>query len=104
MILRAKEPFREWIKSLLGHSDAKLAKINNDKTVYLIPEYEDESQKDKLLKNLYRKIFEEQLESWWEDKTAWPTNLNLSTFKKWFDFEFNSVVIDLVDDELIVKA
>jgi hypothetical protein len=101
MILRAKEPFRQWLISLLGPSDANLEKINEDNTVYLIPEYEDDSQKDKLLKKYYKKIFEQQLDDWWEDQTVWPKNRNLSTFQKWFDVEFHSVVIDLVDAEWI---
>ena len=101
MILRAKEPFRQWLISLLGPSDANLEKINEDNTVYLIPEYEDDSQKDKLLKKLYRNIFEEQLDGWWEDQTVWPKNGYLSAFQKWFDVEFHSVVIDLLGTEWI---
>ena len=101
LIVRAKEPFRQWLRSLPDPEDASLAEINEDSSVYLVPEYEDDSEKEKILKMMYEEIFEEQLEDWWRDEKDWPKNRNLSLFKKWFDVEFHSVVIDLVDGELV---
>ena len=101
LIVRAKEPFREWLMSLPEPEDVSLRELNEDNSVYLIPEYEDDFEKDKVLKLIYKEIFEEQLEDWWRDEKDWPKNRNLSLFKKWFDVEFHSVVIDLVGDELV---
>jgi hypothetical protein len=101
MLIRVKEPFREWLMSLPDPSDATLKEINDDNSVFLIPEYEDDSHKEKLLKKMYKAVFEEYFEDWWRDEKDWPKNRNLSIFKKWFDVEFHSVVIDLVGTELI---
>jgi len=101
LIVRAKEPFREWLMSLPEPEDVSLQEINEDNSVYLIPEYEDDFEKDKVLKLIYKEIFEEQLEGWWRDEKDWPKKRNLSLFKKWFDVEFHSVVIDLVGNELV---
>ena len=101
LIVRAKEPFREWLMSLPDSEDVSLHEINEDNSVYLIPEYEDDLEKDKILKLMYKEIFEEQLEDWWREEKDWPKKRNLSLFKKWFDVEFHSVVIDFVGDELV---
>ncbi len=104
LIVKAKEPFRQWLLSLPDPEDASLAEINEDNSVYLIPEYEDNTEKEKVLKMVYAEIFEEQLDGWWRDEKDWPKDRNLRLFKKWFDVEFHSVVIDLVDNELISEG
>jgi hypothetical protein len=103
LIVKAKEPFRQWLLSLPEPDDAFLAEINEDNSVYLVPEYENDTEKDEILKLVYEEIFEEQLEDWWRDEKDWPKNRNLRLFKKWFDLEFHSVVIDLVGDELVTE-
>jgi hypothetical protein len=100
LIIRTKEPFRQWLRSLPEPEDVSLEEINHDNSVYLIPEYEDDNERDKLLKKFYLEIFEEQLEGWWLDEKDWPKSRNLGMFKKWFDVEFHSVVIDLVGEDL----
>ncbi len=101
LIIRAKGPFRDWLLSLPDPDDVTLEEINEDNAVYLVPEYEDDNERDIILKKMYKTIFEEQLEGWWTDEKDWPKNRSLTMFKKWFDVEFHSVVIDLVDDVLV---
>ena len=39
---------------------------------------------------------------WWTEPNDWPqNNRNLTLFKKWFDYEFHSMVFDLVDGPLL---
>jgi len=33
----------------------------------------------------------------WTDLTHWPKRRNLSTFKEWFNIEFHSLILGLVD-------
>lgn len=101
VIVRAKEPFLEWLKTLPDPCDMTLAEINEDNSAYLIPEFEDDGQRDKVLKKFYDKIFEDQLAGWWTGEEDWPQKRDLRTFKKWFDLQFHSVVEDLVDDMLV---
>lgn len=101
VIVLAKEPFREWLLSLPDPCDVSLEEINEDCTAYLIPEFEDDKQRDKVLKKLFGVIFEEQLAGWWTKEEDWPQIRDLRTFRKWFDLQFHSVVEDLADDVLI---
>jgi hypothetical protein len=97
VIVRAREPFLQWLKSLPDPSDVSLEQANRDNTVYLLPEYGFDDEQEELIEQFFDIIFEEQLEGWWTDKSDWPSNRDLATFKKWFDVEFHSVVFDLVD-------
>jgi hypothetical protein len=100
VLLSAKEPFREWLLSLPDPSDVSLDELNEDRTAYLIPEFEDDKQRDTILRKFFGIIFEEQLAGWWTREEDWPRNRDLRTFRKWFDLQFHSIVEDLVDDIL----
>lgn len=100
LVVKAKEPFREWINSLEANSDITIKEINDDCTAYLIPEFEDDLQRDIVLKRIYSDIFVEQLFDWCIDDDRWPQKRTLTLFKKWFDLEFHSVVADVVEDDL----
>jgi len=100
LVVKAKEPFQEWVNSLEAHSDITIKEINDDCTAYLIPEFEDDHQRNRILKKLYPDIFVEHLLEWCTDEVRWPQKRTLVLFKKWFELEFHSVVEDLVEDDL----
>lgn len=97
IIVRAKEPFLVWLNSLPDPENLTLDEVNRDQTVFLLPEYEDDHEKEKLLKRYFKQIFEEKLNGWWQDPDVWPSKRGLKAFKEWFDVEFHSLVFDLVD-------
>jgi len=103
LVVKAKEPFREWVISLEGHSDISIQEINDDCTAYLIPEYEDDRQRDSVLKKVYADIFAEQLFDWCVDEDIWPQKRTFTLFNKWFELEFHSVVADMAEDELYTE-
>ncbi|HOP40227.1 MAG TPA: hypothetical protein PLI53_04220 [Geobacteraceae bacterium] len=100
VIATAKEPFREWLLSLPEPWDVPLEEINKDRTAYLIPEFEDDDQRDRILRKFFISIFEDHLADWWTKEEDWPPKRDLRTFRKWFDLQFHAVVEDLVDEEL----
>ncbi len=100
LIVRAKEPFVQWLKSLPDQFDISLEEINEDSTAYLLPDYSYDEEQDEILVRFYELIFEEQLEGWWKDESDWPPKRDFTMFNKWFDLEFHSLVIDLVDAPL----
>ena len=101
LVIRAKEPFRNWILSLPEQPvNLTLEEINEDNTLYLIPEYEDDKDREKLLRKKYMEIFCELLEDWCLDEAYWPKSRTIATFKKWFDVEFHSIVVDLVGNQI----
>lgn len=100
LIVRAREPFLQWVKSLPNPAGITLERMNIDTPAYLLPEYLDDQEHDDLIKQFFPAIFEEQLSGWWTNKPDWPQKRDLATYKKWFEVEFHSTVFDLVDAPL----
>lgn len=98
--IRAKEPFLTWLKSLPDYEDMTLADVNQETTVYLLPVYEDDAEKEALLSEYYDLLFEEELAGWWMEKNDWPKARSLEMFTRWFDVDLHSVVVDLEDAPL----
>ena len=98
IIIKAKVPFLDWLRSLPDPDNGTtLDEINFDNTAYLLPEYDMDGQTEHTLEKYYDAIFEDQLTEWWTDSTHWPSPRKLSIFKEWFDVEFHSLILDLVD-------
>jgi len=98
IIIKAKKPFLDWLRSLPDPDNrTTLDEINFDNTTYLLPEYDMDGEREPILKKYYGAIFEDQLAEWWTDSTHWPNHRNFATFKEWFDIEFHSLILDLVD-------
>jgi hypothetical protein len=100
LVVKAKEPFKEWVSNLFPSEKITFKDINDDSTAYLVQEYEDDRQRDRILKKHYEDIFVEQLFDWCTDDTKWPQKRTLTMFKKWFELEFHSVVEDLVKGDV----
>ena len=103
LVVKAKEPFREWISSLPASDHITIKEINDDCTAYIIPEFEDDHERERILKKVYSDIFEEQLFDWCIDEGRWPQRRSLALFRRWFELEFHSVVEDLVEGELYTE-
>ncbi|MGR3178307.1 MAG: hypothetical protein ACUZ8E_09665 [Candidatus Anammoxibacter sp.] len=43
VIVKVKEPFLDWLQSLPDPTDITIDEINTDNSVYLLPEYEDDT-------------------------------------------------------------
>ena len=101
IILRPKQPFLDWARSLDDESeDLTLESLNDDSTVYLIPEIWEDFDQEEFLKTCYDILFEEQLEGWCMDEAAWPQQRDLKLFLGWFEVEFHSLVFDLCDEPI----
>ncbi len=90
----------KWINSLPDPAGVSVEEVNRDDTCYLLPEYSHDNEEEALITDFYDLIFEEQLMGWWTEESDWPANRSLTLFKEWFDVEFHSVVLDLVDAPL----
>jgi hypothetical protein len=45
-------------------------------------------------------IFEEQLDGWYRVPSSWPVNRDFDMFKRWFEYRFHSMLVDLCEDPL----
>ena len=98
--VKAKQPFRDWLRSLPDPPDATLEEVDSDGTVYLLSDAAYDEDPEETVRLFFGIIFEEELNGWWTDRKDWPQKRDFETFKQWFDAEFHSVVRDLVDAPL----
>jgi len=100
-IIKIKEPFLDWVKSLpTSNGKITLAEINFNNTNYLLPEYDNDEEKEEIIFHYFDMIFERQLQEWGTIlPERWPKTRDFKTFKEWFDIEFHPVE-DLVDAPL----
>ncbi|HEY6247433.1 MAG TPA: hypothetical protein VIX17_26020 [Pyrinomonadaceae bacterium] len=98
IIVKAKQPFLDWLHSLDPEDDHELDDINSEPTAYLIPEYETPEEQEDIIKWCADFVFEYELWSWYTDEDMWPVGRDAAMFKEWFDVEFHSIVQDVVGD------
>ena len=97
VVAKAKEPFLDWLKGLPDPCDVTLERVNRETTAYLLPYFEEDHERDRILHRYANLIFEDQLAAWWLEEADWPAKRGVGTFKKWFDLEVHTLVLDLVD-------
>ena len=97
LIVRFKQPFLDWAVSL---DDSGLVPELGDETAYLVPEFDDEKEAERILKRVYEEVFERELTSWDTQESRWPKPRTLALFREWFDIQLHSMVEDLGDDAL----
>ncbi|MGI9303108.1 MAG: hypothetical protein ACR2RB_10425 [Gammaproteobacteria bacterium] len=98
VVVSPKQPYIEWAASL---DDSGLApSADDDRTVYLIPEYNDDVEAMEILSQAYDIIFEMELGAWHTEESAWPKSRTFAMFREWFEIEFYSLVDDLCGYEL----
>jgi hypothetical protein len=104
LIVRPLQPYIDWA---LGVDDSGIAPDPDDEcTVYLVPSFGYEAEREEILELVFAEVFEQELEAWHTDKAAWPKKRTLEEFKRWFKIELNSMVVDLtappiIDDEFV---
>ena len=95
------QPFLDWLHEVDSTSaELTLADLQQEPTIYLLPECDNEDEAIKYLGERVRDIFEEQLDGWYRAPGSWPRKRDLPTFQRWFEFSFHSMIVDLCDDVL----
>ena len=104
VILKAKQPVLDWSNNLpdLDELNLTLDRMREECHVYLIPEHISSDHVRKYLQKNHKYLFEMELWSWCTNPELWPKKRDFNTFKKWFDIEIHSMVIDTLD-EVIMK-
>ena len=98
VLLRPAAPFLEWAKSL--DDSGLVPNPEGERTVYLVPEWDDDAGKERVLKAVYAELFEQELFAWHTDESDWPKKRGLREFKQWFGIEMHSLVVDVCDGRL----
>lgn len=95
VIVRPKKPFLDWVRVVDYDDAAELTLDQLDATLYLVPDYEDPADADKILGRVCDEIFCRELEGWYTDVDVWPKDRSLKVFKQWFDVQHYEVVEDV---------
>lgn len=93
LVVRPGAAYIEWAREL--DDSGMVPSPDNEGTVYLIPNWDDDVDALEILSEAYEEIFERELHGWHTDEAAWPKNRTFAMFRQWFEFEFHSVVEDL---------
>lgn len=99
LVVRPKQPFLDWAAQL--DDSGLVPNVEGEQTVYLIPQFDDDDDGQKVLQRVFAEVFERELFGWHTDEAAWPHKRNFALFRKWFTVELHSVVEDLCDFELV---
>ena len=99
LIVRPKQPYLDWAAGL--DDSGLVPEVDGEKTVYLIPSFEDDEEAEVILKQVYRDVFENELRGWHTDENAWPKSRTFAMFKEWFGIELHSIVEDLCGYEIL---
>lgn len=100
VIVKPKQPYRDWMASV-APSEHEVE--DTEYPVYLLPEARDGDRFQRILKQHYALIFENELFGWYTDETSWPQQRDWETFCAWFEVEFAPEVMDLAEERLTVE-
>ena len=101
VIVMPAEPFLKWLQRVDPTSgELTLADLRREPTIYLLPPYDTEEEALTHLEEVCAEIFEEQLDGWYRVPSSWPDNRTFDIFKRWFEYRFHSMLVDLCEDPL----
>ena len=105
IVVRPRQPFLDWLHTADPTSrKLTLRELVQEPTVYLIPECDTDEEVADILGELCEEIFIKQLKGWFTDTTTWPQGRSFDVFRRWFDFQHHSMLVDLCDEPLIRES
>ncbi|RKR04489.1 hypothetical protein C7446_1698 [Kushneria sinocarnis] len=102
--VRPTRAFVDWINSLEateGDDDLTLADVEQESTVYLIPEMDSLEALQAYVRERYLDILENELQAWEEDRRYWPEPLDEAMFERFLSIEYSYMTLDLGDDDAL---
>lgn len=95
VVVRARKPFLDWVRAVDDDDGPEVTPDEMGPTLYLVPDYEDPADAEKILKKVCEEIFCRELEAWFTDEECWPRDRSLKRFKEWFEIEHLNLVEDV---------
>ncbi len=93
VVIIPKQPFLDWVNAVDDVGTVTADDMQG--MIYLVPDYEDPADADKVLKKVCNDIFCRELEGWHTDAEAWPQDRSFKVFKQWFDVQHYEIVTDV---------
>ncbi len=99
LVVRPREPYAAWANAVDDEAEYDLAVHRNEPEVFLLPVWAADDL-DAAIAEHWKAIFEQELEAWCTDDTAWPRKRTLAMFRDWFEVGLAEPVWDLATEEL----
>ncbi|HUX90645.1 MAG TPA: hypothetical protein VMV48_08145 [Gallionellaceae bacterium] len=104
VLLGPRQPFLDWLNNVDPDDEALTVEdLREDNEVFLIPQYNDNSDSEKWVEKRWSFLFEHMLMGWVDDEALWPQDRTLEMFREWFEIEIHTMAWDLSDEPLIVE-
>lgn len=102
VLIKGKQAFYDWSNEIFpGLPPIEMSSINECNSYLLEDELLFHDPKV-ALKKYWKSIFESELMGMCTDPAKWP-KITWDLFTEWFDFNFSSMVHDLIDDDLYTE-
>ena len=104
VLLGPKQPFLDWLNDVDPDDEPLTVEdVRDDNEVFLIPQFNDNSDSEKWVEKRWSFLFEHMLMGWIDDEAMWPQDRTLDMFREWFDIEIHTMAWDLSDEPLFVE-
>ncbi len=100
VVIKGRQALVDWINSHNPEHPVSLADVCEDCTVLLIPEYDDSEEAMSLVEGNYELLFMSEIENWYVDDALWPKDITLEKFHEWFEIEYHSMILDVLDEDI----
>ena len=103
VVLRPKQSYLAWTKrdDAEGLAEGVFETLHEEPCVYLVPGFEDDDEREELLKEFWPALFEAMLSAWVTDEDLWPKERTFEMFAEWFDVQTYEMIVDVYMDEAI---
>jgi hypothetical protein len=98
IIIKPKQPFFEWLKSIDNEDD--FSDLKDETDVYLIPDFETKEEITRWLKKNFDMIFCDQMNHWYTNEEIWTQKRTFKVFCDWFDFSIHTTIWDTLDEPI----
>jgi hypothetical protein len=104
VVVRAKQPFLDWLHSADPTSrHLTLPDLNQEPSIYLLPDSDSNEKAGRYLRKFCAQIFAHELDGWFRVPSAWPKDLTFQVFTRWFECSYHSMVLDLADAPFLAE-
>ena len=103
LIVTIKQPVIDWVNKIFPDSPiTDYFDDDEDKgDIFLLPQADYGEDTLDFVKRNYKEIFRYELWGWATDEKLWPKKITWKMFNEWFDYSIQSMVIDLVDEDIV---
>lgn len=103
VVITPKSPFWNWVNTTSKMDDNFLIEATGDSNIYLVPDYESETEISLAIKSYinhnYEAIFVNELEAWNMDPLSFPET-TYDRFTEWFEVTSHTMIFDMVKKPL----